>query len=272
MNGEAASQPAEEVRTDSAASAGPRALDLLPVKNGFRMRGTRLTRLETFMDAAFAFATTMLVISVGEIPGDYGQLMEAMKRVPSFLCSFVVIMLFWLGHRTWSRRYGLEDGKTILISIALIFVLLVYVYPLRLMFSALFGWVSGGWLPSRYTPGGPGEITGLFAVYGFGLFAMAGLMSLLYARARMAAESLMLNAREELSTSLEVFAWCTVSLTGLSSALLSLLLPGRFALLAGFVYMVLPVVLPLVDARFSRRIRSLAGSAPSEELHREDGD
>jgi hypothetical protein len=101
---------------------------------------------------------------------------------------------------------------------------------------------------------------------------MAGLMSLLYARARMAAESLMLNAREELSTSLEVFAWCTVSLTGLSSALLSLLLPGRFALLAGFVYMVLPVVLPLVDARFSRRIRSLAGSAPSEELHREDGD
>ena len=36
----------------------------LPVKNGFRLRGEAMTRIEVFSDAAFAFAITMLVISL----------------------------------------------------------------------------------------------------------------------------------------------------------------------------------------------------------------
>jgi uncharacterized membrane protein len=32
------------------------------------MRGENMTRIETFVDAAFAFAFTMLVISIDEIP------------------------------------------------------------------------------------------------------------------------------------------------------------------------------------------------------------
>ncbi len=39
-----------------------------PTKSSFRIRGIDTTRLQTFMDAAFAFAMTMLVISIGEIP------------------------------------------------------------------------------------------------------------------------------------------------------------------------------------------------------------
>ena len=122
----------------------------MPQQNGFRLRGMEMTRLETFMDAAFAFATTMLVISGGEIPKNYPELILALKDIPSFIASFLIIMLFWAGHRTWSRRYGLEDRNTILISISLIFVLLVYIYPLRLMFSALFNFISGGWFPARF--------------------------------------------------------------------------------------------------------------------------
>lgn len=44
-------------------------LDDLPVKNGFRLRGMDMTRTETFTDAAFAFALTLLVVSVVEGSG-----------------------------------------------------------------------------------------------------------------------------------------------------------------------------------------------------------
>ncbi len=55
--------------------------------------------LETFLDAAFAFATTMLVISIGDIPSSYAELIEALKGTPAFAMSFAAIMIFWLGHR-----------------------------------------------------------------------------------------------------------------------------------------------------------------------------
>ena len=47
-------------RYDDIASAVPADLDLLPQLRGFRLRGMEMTRLETFIDAAFAFAISML--------------------------------------------------------------------------------------------------------------------------------------------------------------------------------------------------------------------
>ncbi|MEJ2055586.1 MAG: TMEM175 family protein, partial [Calditrichaceae bacterium] len=126
-------------------------LNTMPVKNGFRLRGSAMTRLEAFSDAAFAFAMSMLVISVGEIPKNYQDLILALKGTPAFAASFGSIMLFWIGHRTWSRRFGLEDAFSIFLSFALVFTVLVYLYPLKIVFSAFFTWISGGWLPSNFT-------------------------------------------------------------------------------------------------------------------------
>ncbi|MFP6838146.1 MAG: hypothetical protein VB962_00970 [Pseudohongiellaceae bacterium] len=43
-------------------------LDSCRQDDGRTMRGENMTRIETFVDAAFAFAFTMLVISIDEIP------------------------------------------------------------------------------------------------------------------------------------------------------------------------------------------------------------
>jgi hypothetical protein len=51
-------------------SSLPADLDSLPRLKGFRLRGIEMTRLETFIDAAFAFAVTMLVIATGQVPDD----------------------------------------------------------------------------------------------------------------------------------------------------------------------------------------------------------
>ncbi len=49
--------------------------------DGFLDRGSQVTRLEAFVDAAFAFAVTMLVISIDQIPRDRGELTEALKGI-----------------------------------------------------------------------------------------------------------------------------------------------------------------------------------------------
>ena len=47
--------------------------------NGRLLRGEQMTRIETFVDAAFAFAFTMLVISIDQIPRSPAELIELSK-------------------------------------------------------------------------------------------------------------------------------------------------------------------------------------------------
>ncbi len=231
----------------------------LPQKDGFRLRGLEMTRLETFCDAAFAFATTMLVISVGSIPRDLPELVTALKGAPAFAASFAQIMALWIAHRRWSRRYGLEDGSTTFWSLALIFVMLVYVYPLRLIFSTLFSWISGGRLPSEFVLHQADELPGLFIVYGLGFGAMSAVMALLYRRARTAGGELSLNAREVLLTTQQVTVWTVMAATGLASAAFAAVTPAGVGVWAGFVYSSLPVTMPLLARRYAKKAAEIDG-------------
>ena len=76
--------------------------------NGFRDRGAQATRLEAFVDAAFAFALTMVVVAGSTIPGSVEALVQAMTSIPAYAASFLLIMRFWSAHAEWSRRYGLD--------------------------------------------------------------------------------------------------------------------------------------------------------------------
>src|SRR4029453_14164526 len=131
-------------RAQEIASGLPPDLDALPQLGGFRLRGTAMTRLETFIDAVFAFAITMLVIATQQIPHDIETLLAAFKNVPAFVRSIIVLGIFWRGHWLWSRRYGLEDGVSIFISWAMIVTMLIYIYPLKALFSSMWFLISGG--------------------------------------------------------------------------------------------------------------------------------
>src|SRR5580704_15348770 len=131
-------------RHQDIASAVPADLDVLPQLRGFRLRGMEMTRLETFIDAAFAFAISMLVIAAQQIPDDIASLLAAFKNVPTFICSIAVLSIFWRGHWLWSRRYGLEDGVSILISWAMIVTILIFIYPLKAIFGAMWYFITNG--------------------------------------------------------------------------------------------------------------------------------
>ena len=226
-------------------------LAALDVVNGFRMRGPGSTRLETFCDAAYAFAVTLLVVAGGAIPTSYAALLAALKDVPAFLCSFVAIAVIWLAHRQWSRRYGLEDGWTTLISLAMVFVMLVYVYPLRMVASAFMAFASGGRLPSTFEMTSAADLTGLFVVYGLGFALQTAMLAALHQRAART-DGLHLNEVERLRTRHGLVANAVMAATGVASALAAGALPARLGVWAGFVYMTLIVTMPASARRYGR--------------------
>src|ERR1043165_1726286 len=161
-------------RSEEIASGLPADLDTLPRLQGFRLRGMEMTRLETFIDAAFAFAISMLVIAAQQIPDNIQTLLAAFKNVPTFVCSIAVLGIFWRGHWLWSRRYGLEDSASILISWAMTVTILIFIYPLKAIFGAMWYLLSSGRLGHPFSLHTTEEqARWIFAVYALGLIGLS---------------------------------------------------------------------------------------------------
>lgn len=210
----------------------------------FYHRGKDTTRLEAFVDAAFAFALTLLVISFDAVPRSFDELTIALRAIPAFLFAFCILAMFWIAHRNWSMRFGLDTTFATLVSLALIFVLLVYVYPLRAMATAAMSALTNGWLPSEFYIDTVSKARGLFAIYGVGFFASNFCVVTLNWHALRRADSLALTAEERLLTLYEVLAWSIVGGFGLVSLILAMTLPDRLVGLAGWSYMGLAVIMP----------------------------
>ena len=215
-------------------------------------RETQTTRLETFVDAAFAFALTMLVISVDAIPDSMDQLVDALKRIPAFAASFAIVLNFWHGHYRWSRRYGVEDAGSVVLSLLLVFIVLVFLYPLRLMMAGAFSSVSGGWLPSEIQITTIGDIRLLTVVYGVAFALLSATLVALNARVRRMPVDPPLSAEDRAVAVVEVQAWGILAGLGLTSATLALVLPPSMFGLAVWIWMSLALIMPLMGRRWNR--------------------
>jgi hypothetical protein len=232
------------------------ALASLPQKNGIRQRGMDMTRLETFTDAAFAFAVTLLVISVDDVPGTYSEFIDAVKLIPAFIACFATLMFFWWGHHVWSRCYGLEVGWSMICSLALVACVLIYIYPLRVIFGAFFADASGGVLPQPFELGAS-QVGTLFLVYGAGWTTLSGLLMILFLVALQRWDSLALNGREQFETRVHVIGWGLVMLTGVLSSSLAAILPAELSPLSGHFYWTLMVSIPSLGLWVGRKRRAL---------------
>lgn len=229
--------------------------------DGFLERGAAVTRLEAFVDAAFAFAVTLMVISLDAIPSSIPAMIEALKGVPAFAASFAQIMLFWSAHATWSRRYGLDDGQSQRLSMVLVFLVLVYVYPLKILFGNFFAWITRGWLPAAADLQTLDDLRGMFVIYGIAFATMSLCVAALYRHALANADRLALSHDEIAWTRAEVARWhYTVAIAALSIAL-ALLLPARIPAwmlgVPGMVYGLLGFT-GLLMVRAHRRYLALA--------------
>jgi uncharacterized membrane protein len=144
-----------------------------------------VTRLEGFSDAVFGFAITLLVVSL-EVPATYDDLMAAFRGLPVFAITFAMLLLVWHEHHTFFRQFGPQDGVTIWLNGLLLFVVMVYIYPLKFLFAMLAG-VTGG--AGRGPDGLPAamirhdQVVPLMVMYGIGFVSIFAVLALMYLHA-----------------------------------------------------------------------------------------
>lgn len=236
-------------------------LSELPVSNGFRLRGVSMTRMETFTDAAFAIAASLMVISVGDVPAKWDDLVTALLGIPAFALALLVMMLFWYAHHIWSRRYGLDDLTTIWLSGLLILLILVYVYPLKFMANGFVTWVTDGAVTTPTRISSLAELYQLFVVYSGGLLLMSLLIVLLYGHAWRRRLQLRLSQLELSVTRHEILGWSIMSTFCLLSLLTALILPPIAVPVPGIVLSGLGVAMPVFGIWSNKRLQRMRTTA-----------
>ena len=194
-------------------------------------------RIDNFTDAAFAFAVTLLVIGGAGAPSTFQQLADALGDIPAFAFGFAVVAMFWTSHLRWRQLRGDGDARSLLLTLLLIFLTLIYIQPLRGMAAATGKWFTG------QGEGFGGSLAGLFAVYGTGFVAMALTMAALFSDAL---RNPALDAEQRAGAAGERIIWLILGLTGIASILVTLTDYGKWA---AMLYVTLPVTIGLFTWR-----------------------
>jgi uncharacterized membrane protein len=157
--------------------------------NGVPWRSHEISRIEALSDAVFAFAITLLIVAL-EVPETFDALWTKMHGFLAFAISFALLFQVWYAQHNFFRRYGLQDGITIVLNGALLFLVLFYMYPLKFLFAFLVSSFTGGHglahLPDgRIEPMVANAEQGrmMMIIYGLGFMAVFTVFVLLYLHA-----------------------------------------------------------------------------------------
>jgi Endosomal/lysosomal potassium channel TMEM175 len=211
----------------------------------FRWRGHEVARVEALSDAVFAFAVTLLVVSL-EVPRTFDELWETMRGFVPFAISFAMLFLVWYQQYIFFRRYALQDTLTTVLNGALLFVVLFYVYPLKFLWTTLVNAFTGHGLLVRLPNGEtvPALVEGqwgrLMLIFDAGYIAVFLVFILLYLNAYRRRAQLGLDRLEVFDTWTEIQSNLLSVLVGVLSAALVLVGPSpRRAAHSGWVYLLI---------------------------------
>lgn len=218
------------------------------------VRPVETQRLDAFVDASFAFAVTLLIIAGAEPLNDFSDLLRALGRIPAFAAGFGLVVMFWLAHRNYGRLAPIRDSWSAALSLMIVFMILIYVFPLRLLTETGAAYLSGGRLPGRGLIDTLAQLRDMYTIYGVGFAVLCWLYFLLYGHAlkRGPVAGLEEDDRDEAAEARAVWGFITVA--GLFSAVLAWTLPLRAAPWApGFAYWLIPLAVYFVNLVQRRR-------------------
>lgn len=242
---------------------------LVGLDPNFRYRGLHQTRIEAFSDAVFAVAFTLVVLS-SAVPETFAGLRKSIQDIiPSFIC-IVLIVVIWYQHYVFFLRYGLQNTKTVTVNTFLLFLLLIYVYPLKFLarfLVELYGGLIFG-RPDNFMDDFGGQMnsenmTLLMTAYGAGATLIFVAMTWLYREAYKRREELELNEYEAFTTKVSLWQNLLMSFIPFVSTVVAFLHPFGYGALnfaiAGFIYMLYPPVMITFGYRVKKKSQKLFG-------------
>ncbi|MEQ5791930.1 DUF1211 domain-containing protein [Muricauda sp. NFXS6] len=164
-----------------------------------------ISRIEAFSDGVFAFAATLLVVSVGT-QAENSILQVDWMMFLSFGVSFFALVGLWSVHYNFFRRTNYMDNMIIALNAILLFLILYYIFPIKSLinswtgtlqinadeFSSLFQLYSLGFLLiftcyalmywRVYKKANNSNMQHMFYARHFGLFVIVALVSIIIAR------------------------------------------------------------------------------------------
>jgi uncharacterized membrane protein len=213
-------------------------------RDGFRLRGVAMSRIDAFSDAVFAFALTLLVVSL-EVPKGFAQLQETLAGFVPFAICFGLLLMIWYEHYKFFRRYGLHDLPTIVLNAVLLFLLLFYVYPLKFLCNLVIAQLL---------------------LYGGGFAAIYLMIAALYWNGWRRREELDLNPLERTLAKNYIVDAAGMAAIGLLSCALALALPVRLLALSGWAYLLIGVFKTVHGRRERRQAAESRARMPGEDF------
>lgn len=223
-----------------------------------KWRSHEPSRLETFSDAVFAFAVTLIVVSL-EVPRSFDELFETMKGFISFGACFAILFMIWNSQNIFFRRFGLADAYTTALNAILLFVVLIYVYPLKFLFNLLFSFSDQTYVDHGQTFKMIKEFQQpvLMSVYDIGYIVIYFLFYLMYRHAAKNAESIELTPPELFETKTAMYINMLNVGIGLLAIIAAIALPARLSGLSGFIYFLIPFMYSFWFAYRGKKSRKL---------------
>lgn len=167
----------------------------------YRVRGTGVSRVEAICDAMFGFGITFLIVNVGT-GGTYEELLRFVRGTPAFAFCFLILARIWYSHYQFHRRFGLEDGPTIALNLALMLVVLCFVFPLKILVGYTTDFMIGSLTHHRLDVGAGtnalkvNEVAYLLEVFAGGFALVNLIFGLLYLHAFRLSDSLEMDPLE----------------------------------------------------------------------------
>ncbi|GJL92907.1 TMEM175 family protein [Hyphococcus sp.] len=164
----------------------------------FRWRGDSVTRIENLSDIVFALALSLLAVASAP-PSTFSQLVEIFRGGFAFAFAFSILLLIWNYHYIFFRRYGLSDQRTVFLNALLLFVVLLFIYPLRFLADFIFTLIPAFFSDFERVSmmvGGIGDGANLLIIYSFGYAAVFLIIAALYGHAASKCGELELDKNE----------------------------------------------------------------------------
>jgi len=232
----------------------------------FRYRGEEQTRIETFSDAVFALAVTLMVLS-STIPKTYQELVNSLSDIVPFGICITLLTIIWYQHYIFFLRYGLRDAKVVVINTILLFFVLVYVYPLKFLFTFMFDLFSALAFNDKQmldyllkTVITRDELNMLMVTYGLGAASIFLGLAWLYSVALKRKKDLSLYSIELFYTRTSFYhnlIMASVPLLSIIVAFISIIQTVQRFSIAGFIYWLYPFILPFFHAFRKKKLEQL---------------